>query len=86
MNDLVCENDESFLIDKIVLVNEKMSFDNAEEHCKTELNGQLWGDIDAPREELAVSFTVAYSWNRRGHLRNWMSDSLINIFAHISDS
>ena len=38
-------------------MNISLSLNDAQEYCETEMNGQIWGDIDAPREELAVRIT-----------------------------
>ena len=51
---LLCHNDEWILVDDITLVEQKLSFDDAVSYCETEMNGQLWGDIDASHEELLV--------------------------------
>ena len=54
---LMCTADEWGLIDKIVLVEQLMSFNEAVQYCQNEMNGQLWGDINLTSEELHVSDT-----------------------------
>ena len=51
----MCTADEWGLIDKIVLVEQMMSFSEAVQYCQNEMNGQLWGDINLTSEELRVS-------------------------------
>ena len=51
---LFCDNDESILIDKIVLGEQSMTYNGAASYCQNALNGQLWGDIDDPPERTRV--------------------------------
>ena len=51
---LTCRGDEWILFDQIVFVAQEMIHPDAVNYCQNELQGQLWGDIDAPYEYLAV--------------------------------
>ena len=54
LENLICIYDESVLFDHIVLIKEEMKYFDAEEYCRNEMNGQIWGDVDAPYEYLEV--------------------------------
>ena len=52
---LSCSADEWILVDKIVYAqNERMSHFDAVNYCESEMEGQLWGDIDEPDINLHV--------------------------------
>ena len=57
MANLTCTDDIQILVDKIVPMGEKMSYYDAVSYCEEELEGQLWGDIDIPPNNLLVGTT-----------------------------